>query len=127
MHPYDKSITEDYTVKVILPEGAQNIKIEMASDIEADSITIDKFFGTLDYFGRPMIIIKKINAVHEICDSSIKVKYTFDNDSQIWLEPICMFALLFSLYFAAIIYSRVGLSLESKSLTDAADEKDKNQ
>jgi Ribophorin I len=53
MHAFDKSITEDYVVKIILPEGATNIKLELASDINPDSIEMGKYFGTLDYFGRP--------------------------------------------------------------------------
>jgi hypothetical protein len=72
-----------------------------------------KYFGTLDYFGRPMLIIKKTNAVHEICDSTIRVKYNF-TQNDLFLEPACMVALIFSLFLSAIIYSRIGLSLESK-------------
>lgn len=53
MHAFDKSITEDYVVKIILPEGATNIKLELASDLNPDSIEMGKYFGTLDYFGRP--------------------------------------------------------------------------
>ena len=57
MHAYDKSLTEDYQVKVILPEGASNVKVELVGVIEPDSIEVGKYFGTLDYFGRPEIII----------------------------------------------------------------------
>lgn len=114
MHAYDKSLAEDYQVKVILPEGSTNIRVELIGAIEPDSIEMGKYFGTLDYFGRPEVIIKKKNAVHEICDSSIRVTYTFDNQRDLYLEPICVFGLLFSLYLAAIIYSRLGLTLESK-------------
>ena len=53
MHAYDKSLADDYTVKVVLPEGAKDIRVELPSEFKVDSITIDKFFGTLDYFGRP--------------------------------------------------------------------------
>lgn len=53
MHAYDKSVTEDYVVKVILPEGATDIQLELASDVSPDSISVDKYFGTMNYFGRP--------------------------------------------------------------------------
>ena len=75
MHAYDKSLTEDYTVKVILPEGAKDIKIEFDGAIEPDSIEEDFYFGTLDFMGRPTVIIKKKNAVHEVCDSTLRVTY----------------------------------------------------
>jgi len=53
MHAFDKSIAENYVVKVTLPEGATNIRLELASDINPDSVELGKYFGTLDYFGRP--------------------------------------------------------------------------
>lgn len=79
MHAYDKSVTEDYTVKVILPEGATDIQLELAGDIKADSIDMGKYFGTMTYFGKPMITIKKTNAIHDICDSTLRVKYRFES------------------------------------------------
>jgi oligosaccharyltransferase complex subunit alpha (ribophorin I) len=115
MHAYDKSLTEDYQVKVILPEGATNIQVELVGLIEPDSIDVGKYFGTLDYLGRPEIIIKKKNAVHEICDSTLRVTYTFDNAKDLYLEPICLFGLIFSLYMLAIIYARVGFTLEKNT------------
>jgi oligosaccharyltransferase complex subunit alpha (ribophorin I) len=126
MHAYDKSLTEDYQVKLILPEGAQNIRVELPSTLEPDSISEGKFFGTLDYFGRPEVIIRKKNAVHEICEGMVRVTYTFDNHRDLYLEPLCVFALLFALYLIAIIYSRLGLTLESKALKKILDSK-KNQ
>lgn len=64
MHPFDNSLTEDYTFRVILPEGATDIKVQIADEIEPDSVELGKFFGTLDYFGRPTITISKKNTVH---------------------------------------------------------------
>jgi len=114
MHAFDKSLTEEYTVKVVLPEGARNIKLELPSNINTDSIEMSKFFGTLDYFGRPQITIKKSNVVHDLNDVTLKVHYEFDNAVDIYLEPICMFCLIFSAYLLVMIYSRFGLDLESK-------------
>ena len=113
MHAYDKSLTEDYTVRVILPEGAEDIRIELPQEFEIDSITKGKFFGTLDYFGRPELTIKKLNAVHELLDHTLRVRYTFNNERDLYLEPVFIFAMLFSLFFAAMIYSRIGLDLEN--------------
>lgn len=90
---------------MILPEGAQNIKLELVGAIEPDSIDTSKYFGTLDYWGRPTVIINKKNAVHEVCDSTLRVTYTFDNTKDLYLEPLCVFAMLFSVYLMAIIYS----------------------
>ena len=61
MHGYDKSLTEDYTVKVILPEGAKNIRaiLPTGCGITQDHLSMGKFFGTLDWFGRPLLQISK--------------------------------------------------------------------
>ena len=60
MHAYDQSLTEVYTVKIILPEGATNIKVELPNSLKdnVDSIELGKFFGTLDFWGRPQVTIK---------------------------------------------------------------------
>mmetsp|Transcript_2521 Transcript_2521/g.3896 ORF Transcript_2521/g.3896 Transcript_2521/m.3896 type:complete len:235 (-) Transcript_2521:26-730(-) len=115
MHAYDNSLAEDYTVRVVLPEGSTNIKMELPSvcGVKEEDISVEKFFGTLDYFGRPMIVIKKENTVHSLCNHNLVVKYDF-NPASIYIEVLCMFALLFGLYMAAIIYSNLELSLEKK-------------
>lgn len=116
MHAYDESLTEDYTVKVILPEGATQITIELPTALQnnVDSIEMGKFFGTLDYFGRPMITIRQSNAVHDLCDDIIRVKYRFNTSRDLYLEPIQLFGILFTIYITAMIYMRTSLSLENK-------------
>lgn len=64
MHPFDHSLTEDYTVRVMLPEGAKNIRLELPQNFNIDKMELSKYFGTLDFFGRPMLIITKRDAIH---------------------------------------------------------------
>ena len=127
MHAYDHSLTEDYTVRIILPEGAENIELELPGALEntIGSIEMGLFFGTLDYFGRPQITIRSPHAVHELSDDIIRVKYTFNNSRDLYLEPICVFGLILCLFLAAIIYDNLGLDLEKKSAV--AEEKAKVQ
>jgi len=61
LHEYDNIISENYTLKVILPEGSTKIKVYLP--FEVDSIERDLHYSTLDYIGRPVIIIKKANVV----------------------------------------------------------------
>lgn len=77
MHSFDKSLSEEYTVKVILPEGATDIQVDLP--FEVDSITIGRYYGTLDYFGRPEITIYKKDAVHDLYDATLRVKYRYNN------------------------------------------------
>jgi oligosaccharyltransferase complex subunit alpha (ribophorin I) len=64
LHNYEEILTENYTLKVILPEGATNIKAHIPFEI--DSETRDLHFSTLDYFGKPVIVIKKSNVLSRL-------------------------------------------------------------
>merc|ERR1712167_26724 len=111
MHAYDKSLADDYTVKIILPEGARNIRVELPSEFKVDSIEMGKFFGTLDFFGRPQITINKKNAVHELLDHNIRIRYQFDNTKDLYLDPLCLFAIIFLFFVAGMIYSRLEMDI----------------
>lgn len=115
MHAWDKSLSEDYTVRVILPEGATNIKLELPFQVTGADVTMGKYFGTLDYFGRPEIKINKLNAVHEICDGPIRVKYEFEK-ATFYLEVFQLAGLVFLVFLFLIIASRLELNLESKKV-----------
>lgn len=127
MHGYDKSLTEEYSVKVILPEGAKNIRVIMPSGcgITQENIEMGKFFGTLDWFGRPQVKISKSNVVHDLCDDTLRVKYSFDNSSDMALEPIIMFAMLLSLFIISMILTRIGFDtgVQKKKISDEQKEK----
>lgn len=116
MHAWDKSLSEDYTVRVILPEGSTNIKLELPFQVTGAEVTMGKYFGTLDYFGRPEIKINKLNAVHEICDGPIRVKYEFDNSTTFYLEPIQLAGLVFLVFLSLMILSRLQFNLHSKKV-----------
>ncbi len=59
LHNYNDIMSENYTLKVILPEGATDIKMHMP--FEVDSITDEVVFSYLDFYGRPVKVIKKEN------------------------------------------------------------------
>lgn len=125
MHAFEDSLTEDYTVKVILPEGATDIEVELPAHLKnfVDKIYLDKYFGTLDYFGRPMVVIKQSNAVYQLQDEMIRVHYRFDSAS-LYLEPLFVFGMIFSLYVFAMVYSRLSLDLKNK---DQKEKEEKEQ
>ena len=115
MHGYDSSLTEDFHVRVILPEGSSNIRVILPSGcVSEDMISMDKYFGTLDFFGRPTVNINMKNVVFDLCDDKLRVKYHFNQATDFMIEPISMFAMVMSLYLVAMIYVRVGLNLEEE-------------
>lgn len=88
-------------------------------------ISMSKYFGTLDFFGRPTVNINMKNVVYELCDEKIRVKYKFNQATDLMIEPIQVFAMIMSLFLIAIVYVRVGLTLEKPKVS--AEEKVKSQ
>lgn len=116
MHSFEDSLTEDYTFKVILPEGASDIEIELPAGLKntVKNVEIGKYFGTLDFFGRPMITINQRNAIYTLSDDIVRVRYSFDNSKGLYLEPLYVFGMLMSIYISAMIYFRLSLDLKNK-------------
>jgi len=71
------------------------------------------FYGTLDYFGRPMIIINKKNVMHTLATGPVRIYYNY-NPITLWRKPIIMFALIFILCLAKIVLSKLKLNLKEK-------------
>ena len=69
--------------------------------------------------------ISKKNAVHDLCDDTLRVKYTFDNSKDMALEPICMFAMVFSLFIICMILTRIGFDtgVPNKKIVDESKQK----
>ena len=54
----EKILAEQFKVKVVLPEGAQNVKISIGGHtFTEDSLEVTKSEGYLDFNGRPTYII----------------------------------------------------------------------
>eukprot|EP01017_Pseudomicrothorax_dubius_P041288 TRINITY_DN6585_c0_g2_i2.p1 TRINITY_DN6585_c0_g2~~TRINITY_DN6585_c0_g2_i2.p1 ORF type:complete len:461 (-),score=143.39 TRINITY_DN6585_c0_g2_i2:160-1542(-) len=95
---FDRIMAEDYTLKVILPEGAKDIQYELPFEI--DSVTREKFFYYLDIEGKPVLVFNKKNVL-PFHNQVFKVSYRFKQES-ILIEPFLIFA-AFSLFFLLMI------------------------
>lgn len=69
-------IAENYTLKVILPEGATDIKYEIPFEI--DEKLEDLTFSYLDTTGRPTLIFKK-KLVSGYLGQNFKIRYRFNS------------------------------------------------
>jgi oligosaccharyltransferase complex subunit alpha (ribophorin I) len=56
LHEFDDILAENYTLKVVLPEGAENVKVFIP--FQVGSIKHELSFSTLDYIGRPTLNIQ---------------------------------------------------------------------
>ncbi len=64
LHDFDDIIAENYTLKVVLPEGATDIKVHLPFSVDSEERS--SLFSTLDYIGRPVVVLKKANVVSSL-------------------------------------------------------------
>ena len=109
--PYKKMLARNYTVKVILPETADNIKINLPIDTQY-SVEYDKEYGCLDLFGRKSIIIK-LNNMYDVYNTNIFISYDYQW-TMLFVKPVILIVYFLILFTIFIIYSRVNISLSRK-------------
>jgi oligosaccharyltransferase complex subunit alpha (ribophorin I) len=116
-HDLSEILAENFTLKVILPEGATNIKVHIP--FEVDSIESGLHFSTLDYIGKPLITIKKDNVVSQLHKQPFQVSYDFSSQGLL-IEPLYVIVFFLSCFLVAILYARIDLSFkdEKKSKLD---------
>lgn len=105
MSYYDLLLIEDYEVKVVLPEGSTDIKVHLPFDV--DSTHEDVLFSTLDYFGRPVVVIKKQDVMQDLHNQYFQVSYNFEDKSML-IEPLYVSIIVFGMYVASMIFTRIG-------------------
>eukprot|EP00753_Platysulcus_tardus_P022673 PLAT9879.1.p1 GENE.PLAT9879.1~~PLAT9879.1.p1 ORF type:complete len:448 (+),score=261.76 PLAT9879.1:15-1358(+) len=111
--PVDGIVTDDLTVKVILPEGATDVKVDTPTSHV--SVEHGKRFTYLDtpMNGRPVLTLKKSNVVAEN-NGPLVVTYSFTG-ILVWREPLLLTAFFFALFSVAIVVRRVGAAMAGKS------------
>lgn len=108
--PFAFVVYDSIEVRVILPEGATNIK--WTSDEHIDSEDSDVRVTYLDTIGRPVLILKKANVVG-IPPTEFKVTYSFSQLTMLQ-EPALIIIAFLAFFFVTIIYVRVDLSISVK-------------
>ena len=117
--PYKDMLASNYTVKTILPEGADNIKVDLPIDTEY-TIRYDKEYGCLDLFGRKAVVINLKN-MHDEFNSHLLISYDY-NWCMLFVKPVILIVYFFIVFLLLIVYSRADISL---SRTRTEKEKDK--
>ncbi|KAJ3110916.1 hypothetical protein HK100_002872 [Physocladia obscura] len=114
-----KNITvEDARLKVVLPEGALNIRI--STPFTPTSQTVSRFYTNLDTIGRPMVIIEKHNAAAD--EYAVPVQISYDYPSiELYRKPLVVSTAIFGLLLLGIVYARLDLSLVRDGENSAAD------
>lgn len=106
--PFEDILAKNYTVSIALPEGATGIDLKLPIESKY-TVTHEKYYSFLDFFGRPMVVINVKNA-YDIHNVNFQIQYSF---SSIWMlvKPsilVSFFLLIFAMF---IIYFRLDISL----------------
>ena len=109
--PYTNMLAKNYTVKIILPESADNIKVDLPIENQY-SVEYGKEYGTLDLFGRKSIIIK-LNNMYDVYNTNIFITYDY-KWTMLFVKPVILIFYFTILFAVLIISSRANISLARK-------------
>ena len=113
--PYQNMLARNYTVKIILPESADNIKVKLPIDAPYQ-IEYDKEYGCLDLFGRKSIIIR-LNNMYDVYNTNIFINYDYQW-TMLFVKPVILIFYFLIIFIILIIYSRANISLARKDETE---------
>jgi len=71
------------------------------------------YFSTMDYMGRPCVIVKKSNVVGHLHDYPFQVSYDFSAQG-LMIEPLYAVGVIFICYLVAIIFGRLDLRFKDE-------------
>jgi oligosaccharyltransferase complex subunit alpha (ribophorin I) len=109
--PYENMLARNYTVKIILPESADNINVKLPIDANYQ-INYGKEYGCLDLFGRKSIIIT-LNNMYDVYNTNVFITYDY-KWTMLFVKPFILIVYFLILFTVMIIYSRANISLSRK-------------
>lgn len=111
-HMYQNQAIDQATIKIILPEGASDIKIR--SPFKLKRLPDEKHFTYLDFTGRPVVILSLDNLVEEH-SQPIQIEYAFDRFNFL-LEPFLVIGAFAVLFAVVILYARFDFSISKNKV-----------
>lgn len=112
----DKAAIDDLTTKVILPEGATNIRAVFPFEVEHESMVKRHTYLDSKFIGRPVLVVKKSNLVPYHNTQEFQVMFDFD-PKFLWHEPLLLFAGYMSFFLLVMVLSRWDFSIISSEST----------
>lgn len=108
--PINDVVIENLIVKVVLPEGSNDISAAVPFPIKE---TRETKFSHLDTVGRPVIVLEKINGVPEH-NQNFQVYYRFSNLSLL-REPLMLIFGFFLFFVACVAYVHADFTISKSS------------
>lgn len=114
-HIFDDQIVDKITVKIILPEGTKDIKLQTPYPVKRDADSLH--FTYLDTVGRPVITLHKDNLVENHIQDVI-VRYKFKRH-MLLQEPFLLVGAFYLLFILVIIYVRLDFSISKDEASES--------
>ncbi|DAZ95504.1 TPA: hypothetical protein N0F65_001843, partial [Lagenidium giganteum] len=103
---------DDLTVKVILPEGATNARVNLPFAVDSQSSTSRQTYLDTPLVGRPVLVIKKKNV---IAQHNVPFEVTFEFPQSFMLhEPLLLVSGFLAFFLFCMVLFRLDLSLVKK-------------
>ena len=109
--PFEDVWVEDMEIKVVLPEGCTDIKVDVPYDVETKWTRRFTYLDSTFNGGRPVLSIRAKNLVEEH-DKKIIISYTFDR-SRMLFEPLLLCSVFFAFFVGCSLLSRVSSVISS--------------
>lgn len=111
----DAAFVDHLVVKVILPEGAKDARVE--APFPLDSQTTDKHYTYLDTTGRTVLVVEKRNVGKEH-NQHFQVYYHYSRTSMLH-EPLLVAGAFFTFFLAVMAYMRFEISITKTNSPEA--------
>lgn len=107
--PVEGAAVDDLTLKIILPEGATNIQLNIPFSVDAVSEASRQTYLDTPVFGRPVVIIDKKNVV---AAHNVPFEVTFDFPQRFMLhEPLLLVSGFMAFFIVCMVLFRLDVSL----------------
>lgn len=118
--PIDDLYIQDLTVKIVLPEGSNSIKLALPYEVEQH---FDTKYTYLDVAGRPVLVLKKQNVVPE---HSTKFDVEYSTAAFSWMfEPFLLISVYFAFFVTVITVNRLEFTISKDERWREAKNKEK--
>ncbi|TGZ54193.1 Dolichyl-diphosphooligosaccharide--protein glycosyltransferase subunit 1 [Temnothorax longispinosus] len=114
-HVFDDMVVDELVLKIILPEGARNIKLELPYPVTRLPDSLHHTY--LDVTGRPVISVTKNNLVENHIQN-FRLKYTFPRLLMLQ-EPLMIVLALWLMFLAVIVYVRCDFSIDKDEASES--------
>jgi len=108
------TVVDNLDFKVILPEGAKDVKAHLPFAVESESR--DVHFTYLDTYGRPVLSLNKKNVVAEH-NQYIQITYRFSSSTMLQ-EPLLLIGAYFLFFIFVLFLVRLNLNINPDNTSE---------